>query len=211
VYGPTQDWNAQRAKGATTFAATPGWHAALDGIVRLNKAGCFQPGAAGAGFDALTNGMTQGNIFGFFAPGGGASDIMKAAHGAVKLVVLPFPSPTGQTYLTAATADGIAGNAKTKSPKLVADIIKWFTQQPQATTFANTKGDIPIGDVKAADLLPQYEQISGAITGGQYASLGYLGWSNGQVYNALGSGVTGLLTGQKTVDQVLADMDAAWG
>ena len=35
-------------------------------------------------------------------------------------------------------------------------------------------------------------------------------WTNPQVYNALGTGVTGLLTGQKTVDDVLKDMDAAW-
>ncbi|OPG08967.1 ABC transporter substrate-binding protein [Microbispora sp. GKU 823] len=211
VYGPTPDWNAQRAAGKTTFEKTPGWHAALDVVVKLNNAGCFQPGAAGAGYEALTQGMTRGTIFGFFAPGGGASDIMKAAHGAVKLVVIPFPSPSGKTYLTAATSDGIAGNAKTKSPKLVADFIHWFVQQPQATTFANEKGDLPIGDVKASDLLPQYSGISDAIVHKQYAQMGYLGWSNGQVYDALGSGITGLLTGQKTVDQVLRDMDGVWG
>ncbi len=209
VYGPDPGWNDKRQNGSTTFAGTPGWHAALDGIVRLNKAGCFQQGAAGAGFDALANGMAQGSIFGFFAPGGGASDIMKAAHGAVTLTVLPFPSPFGRTYLTAATSDGIAGNAKTKSPKLVADVLKWFVQQPQSTTFATTKGDIPTGDVTASDLLPQSSQIA-AIVGKHYAPLGYLGWSNGQVYDALGSGVTGLLTGQNTVDEVLHDMDAAW-
>ncbi|GLY81991.1 ABC transporter substrate-binding protein [Actinoallomurus iriomotensis] len=210
VYGPTPGWNAQRAAGKVSFANTQGWQAALDAIVQLNKAGCFQPGAAGASFDALTNGMTRGKIFGFFAPGGGAKDIMTAARGAVKLTVVPFPSPSGRTYLTAATSDGIAGNARTKSPKLVADFIKWFVAQPQAVRFANIKGDLPIGTVKATALLPQYSEISHAIVHKQYAQLGYLGWSNGQVYNTLGSGVTGLMTGQMTVDQVLRAMDRAW-
>ncbi len=43
------------------------------------------------------------------------------------------------------------------------------------------------------------------------APYGYLGWPNGEVYNALGTGVTGLLTGQKSVDDVLKAMDDAWG
>ena len=36
-------------------------------------------------------------------------------------------------------------------------------------------------------------------------------WPNPSVYEALQVGVQGLLTGQKTIDQVLADMDTAWG
>jgi raffinose/stachyose/melibiose transport system substrate-binding protein len=37
------------------------------------------------------------------------------------------------------------------------------------------------------------------------------GWPNGEVYTVLGSGVTGLLTGQKTINDVLTAMDQAWG
>ena len=91
------------------------------------------------------------------------------------------------------------------------DFLTWFVQQPQAKTFANTKGDMPVGDVQAEDLLPQYAPVADSIVNGDYAQLGYLGWSNGQVYDALGSGITGLLTGQKTVDDVLEAMDQAWG
>ena len=35
-------------------------------------------------------------------------------------------------------------------------------------------------------------------------------WPNPAVYDALGVGVQGLLTGQTTVDSVLEEMDAAW-
>ncbi len=210
VYGPTPDWNAQRKAGKTTFAGSDGWKAALDGIKTLYTSGCFQNGAAGAGFDALTNGMSQGKIFGFFAPGGGASDIMKAAQGHVKLIILPFPSPSGPTLMTAAPADAIAGNAKTKSPKLVADFLSWFVQKPQAITFANTKGDLPVGDVKATELLPQYAGIADVIVAKKYVPLGYQQWPNGRVYNTLGEGVTGLLTGQKTTADILKAMDQAW-
>jgi raffinose/stachyose/melibiose transport system substrate-binding protein len=36
-------------------------------------------------------------------------------------------------------------------------------------------------------------------------------WSNGKVSTDLGSGVQGILTGQKTVDQVLQQLDTDWG
>ena len=36
-------------------------------------------------------------------------------------------------------------------------------------------------------------------------------WSNPAVFDTLGKDVQGLLTGQKTVAQTLADLDAAWG
>ena len=38
-----------------------------------------------------------------------------------------------------------------------------------------------------------------------------LSWPNPQVVETLGKDVQGLLTGQKTVAQTLADLDAAWG
>ena len=38
----------------------------------------------------------------------------------------------------------------------------------------------------------------------------HLDWRNPEVFNLLGQGVQGLLTGQRSVDQILRAMDAAW-
>lgn len=212
VYGPTPTWNADRAAGKTKFADTQGWKDALQAVKDLNAAGCFQDGAAGAGFDALTNGASQGKLFGFFAPSGATKDIMDAAHGAVKLVALPFPAPTGTKTYMAVTSDlGLAGNKKTKSPDLVEDFIKFSVTPAEAKKFAEAQGSIPIGATKASDLLPQYAGVADLLAGQQYRPFGTDGWPNGQVYAALGQGVTGLLTGQKDIDDVLKAMDSAWG
>ena len=212
VYGPNPTWNQDRADGKTTFADTPGWHDALQAIVDMNDAGCFQDGAAGAGFDALTNGSSTGQLFGFFAPSGAAKDIMDAAGGAVKLVAMPIPAPQGtQTYLTVSANQGLAGNAKTKSPKLVSDFLAFSVSPEAAKTFAAAQGSIPVGKVDAASLLPQYQPIEALLTAEQYQPFAVDGWPNGQVYDALGTGVTGLLTGQNSIDDVLANMDSAWG
>jgi raffinose/stachyose/melibiose transport system substrate-binding protein len=213
VYGSNPNWNADRASGKTTFQATDGWHQALQSIIDLNKSGCFQNGAAGAGFDALTNGASQGKLFGFFAPSGATKDIMDAAQGHVKLVALPFPAPNGsKTYITLNVNIGLAGNKKTKSPKLVEDVIKFSVSPAEAKKFADVQGSIPVGSsVTSKDLLTQYQPVADLFTNKQYRPFGADTWPNGQVYDALGTGVTGLLTGQKTIDAVLKSMDAAWG
>jgi raffinose/stachyose/melibiose transport system substrate-binding protein len=213
VYGGDPDWNQKRADGKTTFAETKGWHEALQTVIDLNKGGCFQDGAAGAGFDALTNGATSGKLYGFFAPSGAVKSIQDASGGHVKLIALPFPAPQGtDTYLSVTSDLGLAGNAKTKSPKLVEDFLKFSVSPEEAKKYAEAAGTIPIGaDVSGTDLLPQYQPISQMLADKQYRGFAVDEWPNGQVYDALGTGVTGLLTGQKTIDEVLKAMDSAWG
>jgi raffinose/stachyose/melibiose transport system substrate-binding protein len=213
VYGPDPDWNQKRADGKTTFAGTKGWHQALQTVIDLNKNGCFQDGAAGAGFDALTNGATGGKLYGFFAPSGAVKSIQDASGGHVKLIALPFPAPQGtDTYATVTSDLGLAGNAKTESPKLVTDFLKFAVTPAEAKKYAEAAGTIPIGaDVASSDLLPQYQPIGQMLTDDKVRPFAVDEWPNGQVYDALGTGVTGLLTGQKKIDDVLKAMDAAWG
>ncbi|HEV7186637.1 MAG TPA: extracellular solute-binding protein [Blastococcus sp.] len=212
VYGPDPGWDKKRTDGKTTFAKTQGWHQALQAVIDMNKAGCFQEGAAGAGFADLTNASSSGKAFGFFAPSGAAKSIMDAAGGHVTLVATGMPAPVDKNYLTISSDIGLAGNAKTKSPKLVEDFIKFSVSPEEAKKFASAQGTIPIGsDINSADLLPQYKPVADQLAKKDYRPFAVDSWTNPQVYQALGSGVTGLLTGQKTIDDVLKDMDAAWG
>ncbi|MEF2978434.1 extracellular solute-binding protein [Subtercola sp. YIM 133946] len=212
VYEATPDWNQQRADGKVTFANTPGWKSTLQTVVDMNTKGCFQPGAAGAGFDALTNGVgsTSATSFGLFAPLGGASDIMSAVPG-LTLVGLPVPAPAGTTTkLINGADDSLAINAKTKSPNLAQDFLNWMAEPEQAAQFASVAGEIPIVG-GPGQLSPVFAPITQMITDKQYGPFPAQSWPNGQVYDALGTGVTGLITGQATIDQVLQSMDDAWG
>jgi raffinose/stachyose/melibiose transport system substrate-binding protein len=211
VYGPTPDWDAQRKAGKVTFAETAGWKTALESLKRLYESDCFQPGAVSAGFDALTNGAGQGKLFGFFAPSGAVKSIMDASGGRAKLVVLPFPAPDGtKTYLSVSSDIVVAGSAKTKSPKLVEDFLKYFQSAEGSKILADGQGTIPITATAGAALLPQYLPVEELIKNKDTRGFGTINWPNGKVYDALGSGATGVLTGQKSADEVLQEMDAAW-
>ena len=212
VYGPTPDWDSQRTAGKVKFATSDGWKAALTGMQNLYKSNCFQKGAAGAGFDALTNGASQNKLFGFFAPSGAAKSIMDAAGGHVKLVVLPFPAPAGTPTLLSLSSDTVVtGSAKTKSPELVRDFLKYFISDDGKKVLANAYGAIPVNTTDTSSLLPQYAPVADLIKAKSTRGFPTVNWPNGKVYDALGSGVTGLFTGQKSVDDILQAMDKAWG
>src|SRR4051794_17684908 len=211
VYGRDPTWNQERADGKAPSAERKGGQDARQRVKDLYNKKCFQDGAAGAGFDALTNGRGQGQMLSFSAPAGGAKDIMDSTRGAVTLTIQAMPAPSGyQTYLMSGTPDAIAGNAATKNKALVEDFLNWMTQPAQTQEAATASGEIPVGPLDASKLLPQYAPVADLLKNNQVAPYPYLDWPNGEVYNALGTGVTGLLTGQMSVDDVLQSMDKAW-
>ncbi len=210
VYGADPNWDAQRTAGTVKFATTPGWTATLNSIVQLYKAGCFQPGAQSAGFDALTNGSSRGQLFGFFAPSGAAHDISVASGGHVNLVALPFPAPSGQTYASVSSDTSVAGNAHTKSPKLVASFLAFLASPAGQKILSEGSGYFPVGTTNVSTLSAPYKPVAAMITSRQYRGFPTIDWPNGKIYADLGSGVQGLLTGQATAQQVLQQMDSDW-
>jgi raffinose/stachyose/melibiose transport system substrate-binding protein len=212
VYGPDKNWNQKRTDGKVTFEGTQGWHTALESIKKMFDAKCFQDGAESAGFDALTNGASQGKILGFFAPSAAAKQIMDAAGGHVKLVILPIAAPDGtKTYLSLSADQSVAASAKTKSPKLSTDFLKYILSGQGQQAYSTLVGTIPVNASASTTLLPQYQPVKDLVTQNDVRGYPATGWSNAKVYADLGSGVQGILTGQMTVDQVLKQMDADWG
>ncbi|KTS05495.1 MULTISPECIES: ABC transporter substrate-binding protein [Microbacterium] len=212
VYEATPDWNEQRAAGKVTFADTEGWKETLQDLVDMNSAGCFQDGAAGGTFDNITAGLGGGTALSAAVPGSAASSI-GAATGA-DLTVQSFPPSSGQKPFVLASANYAWGvNAKTSDAKkkLIQDFLDWVATPDQAKAFADSFGGVPIVGASEDSLLPQYKNIGSLLESNSYTGLPNAAWPNPGVYDALGAGVQGLLTGQKTVDQVLADMDSAWG
>ena len=90
------------------------------------------------------------------------------------------------------------------------EFLDWVADPEQAQQYADLSGAVPITGVSADTLLPVYQPVAELLESGAYTGLPNSTWPNPAVYDALGVGVQGLLTGQKTVDQVLEEMDAAW-
>ncbi|GGI47462.1 raffinose/stachyose/melibiose transport system substrate-binding protein [Agromyces flavus] len=212
VYAETPDWNQQRADGDVTFADSDGWKQTLEDIITMNEEGCYQDGAAGGTFDSITNGLGGGSALSAPVPGSAATSINAGA--GLETDVQAFPPADGQDAFALASANyawGINAAAEDGAKAAVQQFLDWAAEPEQAKTFADLFGAVPISGISADTLLPVYQPIAELLESGAYAGLPNAEWPNPAVYDALGVGVQGLLTGQKTVDQVLEEMDAAWG
>lgn len=213
VYAETPDWNEQRAAGDVTFADSEGWADTLQTIIDLNDGGCFQAGAEGGGFDAITNGLSQGGSVGSFIPSGSAVEIATAAPPEADFKVQPFPpADGGDPYIIASSNYTISINAASEKKEAAADFVEWLATPEAQEIYYEASGLLPISNYQDLDLSETiYSPVVDLLAEGSYTPLPNNIWPNPAVYEALSVGVQGLLTGQKTVDQVLQDMDAAWG
>lgn len=210
VYAEEPDWNEKRAAGEVTFADSDGWRKTLDTFVSLDESGCFQEGSAGAGFEVISSNLQQQKSVGAFIPGNTVGELVAAAPDANWLVE-PFPTSSGKPFgmVSSSTSLSVAAEAENKDAALA--FVKWAAEPEQAKTFAEISTALPsIGyeDMDLSDTV--YAPVSELLKSGDFTNVPSATWPNAGVYDALSTGVQGLLTGQTTPDQILAAMDAAW-
>ncbi|MEO8261122.1 MAG: extracellular solute-binding protein [Pseudolysinimonas sp.] len=212
VYAEDPDWNQQRADGDVTFADSEGWQDSLQTVIDLNDAGCFQAGVEGGGFDAITNGLSGGTSVGGFIPSGAAIEIASAAPPEANFQVEPFPAQDGgKPYIVASTNYTLSISAASEHKDAANAFLEWMATDEAQQKYYEYSGELPVSAYETLDLAGTiYEPIVGLLADGSYTTLPNNVWPNPGVYDALGTGVQGLLTGQKTVDDVLSAMDAAW-
>ncbi len=213
VFAETPDWNAQREAGEVTFADSEEWRDTLQTFVDLNERGCFQPGAEGAGFDAITNGLSQGTSIGSFAPSGAAVEISRAAPPEAEIVVQPFPTADGgDPYVIASSNYTISLNAAAENAEAATAFIEWLATPEAQQIYFEASGELPSAGYEELDLEETiYAPVVDLIESESYTPLPGNVWPNPAVMDAMQVGGQGLLTGQATIDQVLASLDAAWG
>jgi raffinose/stachyose/melibiose transport system substrate-binding protein len=212
VYAEDPKWNEKRAAKETTFAGSDGWKASLEAVTKLNEAGCFQKGAAGAGFDAITKGLAGGTSVAGFVPGPSWKQLKTAAAGS-DFNVRALPAETSSEAFVYASANyAFSVNAASKNKDAAKAFLDWAAEPEQTKAFAEIDGALPVAGLESYDFnTSAYKNVGDLIKDGKYGPLPNSQWPNSAVYDALATGVQGLITGQKNADQVLQAMDTAWG
>lgn len=213
VYAEDPEWNDKRAAKETTFAGSDGWKSALEAVIKLNEAGCFQKGAAGSGFDGITKGLATGTSVAGFIPAPAWKQLKSAAADSDFAVrALPAPEKSDKEYLYASANYAFSINAASKNKDAAKAFLDWAAEPEQTKAFAEIDGALPVSGLDEYDFEDgAYKHVGDLIKSGNYGPLPNIQWPNSGVYDALATGVQGLITGQKTPDQVLQAMDTAWG
>jgi raffinose/stachyose/melibiose transport system substrate-binding protein len=213
VYATNPNWDAQRAAGKVTFANTPGWTKALEDFMTVYKAGCFQQGAAGGTFNDLTRLLGSQQAGTNAAP----TEAIPTAVSFTHITLNAYPSyGSGSTkhLVYANFGNAVAMNAHSANKAAAAKFLAFLASAQGEQIYADAD-DNPTYAAATGGTIPAKLDITGIADSLKNNSAVIVwppsNWPNGQVYNAFGTGVTGLMTGQTSIAAVLQSMDAAWG
>ena len=208
VYAQDPQWDAKREKKETTFADSD-WTKVLEQIVEFKDAGCYQDGAAGAGFDQLFPSVAQGKVVAAFAPAGAVAALRgQVKDGSFDVAVIPGEKPE-DSRLIASPGNALAVNAAGKHKGTALKFLEFLAQPANQDALAKANGNVSITAAVSGTVPSQYPTLEPFFAEPDKKIVtqpNYL-WPNSGVYDSLGTGIQGLLTGQATPDQVLKTMD----
>ncbi|MQY39943.1 hypothetical protein SRB17_79720 [Streptomyces sp. RB17] len=208
VLGDDPEFNTQRDQGKTTFAGNAGWQATAKAIIDMNKAGCFQKGVEAADIPQAAPALVQGKALSFVIPTG-AFGALRGISPSIQLEAHPLPGATAAgTNIYSSQSDALAISPKGAKNGAATTFLKYVSTEGGDAVYAKATGNLPL---KGTLNDPALNSISGILTDQKHVyPMVQLPWPNPEVYNNLGKGVQGLLTGQQSADAVLKSMDEAW-
>lgn len=213
VYAKDKQFLAKQKAGTATFGGTPGWHQALQKFVDMNAAGCFQPGAAGTSGAAAGAQFAQGQglMFPAITNMKGAID---AGNPQFTYSHHLFPGGTDpnetRTFVHLSLSPGVNVHASAQAQAAAHKFIDFFARPKQNALFAGIQGGSTQYQFKKKQLPPFMSSELPAVEQGKYVISPVQTWWNSNVLLQLGQNQIGLITGQRSVDDVLNAMDAAW-
>jgi len=210
VYAQNPNWNADRRANKTTFASTPGWRQALQRIVDMKNADCFAPSVSGLSLTGVFGTLGSGQALMWPGPSVAFAPIRAVAPN-LNLASTPFPSATVKgTQAMAGYTDSLGVNAASPNKAAAIKFLTFIAREGQSRIYTKFNSAISLHDANVANIPPVVKGFTPFLKTNKYALYPNSSWPNPDVYAALGSGITGLMTGQTSVDSILTALDAAW-
>ncbi|MDX6486141.1 MAG: raffinose/stachyose/melibiose transport system substrate-binding protein [Gaiellaceae bacterium] len=200
--------------GNVSFESTAGWRQALQQVIDMNDAGCFQAGASGASNQSVLAQFAQGQALmaGALTSNQGLID---AASPQFRYTFHPFPtgSDVAKTMiaLTAPATLGINAHASSEAQKAAQRFVDFMARPKQGVLFARETGAMTQQQFLTRQI-PAYmsSDFASVLAQRRYRVTPLQTWWNANVLLALQQNQIGLITGQRSIDDVLKAMDAAW-
>ena len=213
VYAKDKKFLVKLKAGTVAFAGTPGWRQALQEFVDMNTAGCFQPGATGTSGDgaAALFAQGQGLMFPAITNMKGNVDEHKPQFRFSHHLFPGGTSPSQmRTYLHLSLSAGVNAHASPEKQRAAQTFVDFFARTKQNARFARVQGGMTQFQFLKQRLPDFMASESSAVKSGAYVISPVETWWNEKVLLAMQQNQIGLITGQRSVDDVLKAMDTAW-
>lgn len=213
VFGPDPEWNSKRADGDTTFVDSKGWQQVLKDFQAMIDAGCYAPDVAAVQAPVHIQQFASGQAAMVIIPAQGIGIVRANATPDLSLSTFALPArKAADTRVAASSGISLVVNADAADPAAARVLLDFLSSPEEKIAYADKAGTIaPGAGADGADVVPEFlEPLNDYLTPEKSLPLYYLSWPSGAVTQQLSTSAQGLFTGQKTIDQVLQDVDKAW-
>jgi raffinose/stachyose/melibiose transport system substrate-binding protein len=213
VYGKDRHWTAEQKAGTVTFDGTAGWHQALQEVIDMNDAGCFQPGVTGTSLPSAQAEFAQGQglMLASLSSDKGAIDTSSPQF-SYSFSAFPGGTDPHQIRTLINLGGALSVNARSSAANQAAaqTFIDFIARPKQDALYAELTGGLTQYEFLKKQLPAFMAPSAEVFADNEYVIAPNRFWWNPDVQAALQQYGVGLLTGQTTIDQVLQAMDAAW-
>ena len=210
VYSFDPTWDKKRLAGKVKFQGSH-WTSVFQHLQRMRDADCFQPGWAAAGVPDMINLMAPGKTLMQIAPSQGISTL-KNARPDVEWVSIPFPGDTArQTRGMLGYNFALSISSTTPNRAAALAFIDFVGREGQSRLMASISGSISLHDVNVGNIPPALAAYRPLIKANRIVGRPASVWPTPSTVNALNTGMSAVLTGQKSIPEMLAGVDEVWG
>lgn len=211
VYGSNPDFAQDMAAGEATFADS-GWEDAMNQYQEMQEAGCFQDNPLGTDYERSLSMVAQGEALGVVQVNSAVPQISDQAPEGTELNMMPLPATDDpeETRMAGAAGSAYAVNASSDNKENALKFID-FIQSPEGMNlYAETNAALPAIPNEEFDAHPALTVLQEYQQEGKTDPFMDQLWPNARVQQAHFAVVQELLGGQTSVEDALAQMDAAY-
>ena len=200
-------WLETRLEGETTFVDTPGWQRALEQLQEMIDGGCFSPGAGGMALTDMIAQFATGQSAMMYTYGGLNGQVLQQTPD-MDIGMFPMPADDpADTRVQVQASGGLAIWSESDSVESARAFLEYFSDPAVLATFTDAAQLLSPAQATAGELPGIYAELDPWFANDQVLADITARWPNAQMNTLSGQSIQGLFTGQKTVEDVLADMD----
>jgi raffinose/stachyose/melibiose transport system substrate-binding protein len=211
VYSADPNWDRKRLANKVTFAGSPLWTKMFQHLVAMRDADCFQPGWAAANPADMVNFMAPVKTVIQLAPSQGISTLA-AARPDVDWEAFPFPGDTAaQTRGMLGYNFALSISSSTPNKQAALAFIDFAGREGQSRLIATISGSISLHDVNVGNIPKRLAAYRPLIKAGKIVGRPAAIWPTPSTVNTFNPAMAAVLTGAKSINDVLTAVDDNWG
>lgn len=213
VDGPSPDWADERYAGDVTFSDSREWKKVLSDFSDMIDSGCYAPDAAAVAAPVHAQQFGSGQAAMYVMPSQALAIVAANSTPDLKVATFAFPADEAEdTTIPTAAGIGVVVNAEAADLPAALFFTEWLGSKEARIIYSEDTGGIAwAAGEDGEDVIPEVlEPLREILASDRAPAPGYLLWPGASVSQQMATSAQGLLTGQKTVADVLADSDKAW-